>query len=247
MLPLRTQIETTMVYEFIAHISPGRSRIFALVKGAPNRLDAVTSLGADCVQLTDELAAELNEFLATRRESGLTAVLERLPAPVRQAVGQYVRIRCPDVLGAFNPYGPIDVLREAWFGPIDQELEDYVEGAYTIGLGVRMTNEVDEKGTVSWMVQVRSDEAMLPASAPLRSWPLPEGVTLLRTWPNSAADTGGVTAALAVAAAGSAEGRMVRVHTLFQSRDEDPDGGGTSQVVVEVFEAPIPSRDDERP
>lgn len=84
-----------MIRKFIAHTSPGKSRIFALTSGTPDYLEAVTSLGADDLHLTDKLVIELNDFLARRDESDLGSVLEAVPNPVRMAVNQFLKDRCP--------------------------------------------------------------------------------------------------------------------------------------------------------
>lgn len=237
-----------MIRKFVAHTSPGKSRIFALADGSPDYLEAVTSLGADDLHLTDKLVLELNDFLATRDEAELAAVLDALPNPVRMAINQFLKDRCAPAPGAFNLYGPLDVVREAYFGSVDDELEQYVSGAYMIGLGIRMTNERGEDGDVGWAIQLRSDEVMLPASAEKRAWALPEGVKLQRTWTDAEATRNVVREALTVADTAADKGQWVRVHTLFQSSSEDLEGAGGSSFVVDVFDAPIPlDEDDENP
>ncbi len=234
-----------MVYSFIAHTSPGRSRIFALCKDPSDRLEAVTTLGASDLHLTEEFVVGLNSFLADRDDTVLQAVLDRVPAPVAKAARQYLKENCASELGAFTGYGPIDVVREAvYFRQIDDELEEYLDGAYMIGFGIRMSNERRSDGDIAWVVQLRSDEVSVPASSEPRSWALPAEVQLLRTWTSEQplADLGPVRGALGVAEAASAEGRWVRVHTLLHSnRDVDFEGSGTSEFVVDVFDAPIPA------
>jgi hypothetical protein len=44
-----------MIHSFIAHTSPGRSRVFALVRRPGDELEAVTTLGAGDLHLTGEL------------------------------------------------------------------------------------------------------------------------------------------------------------------------------------------------
>lgn len=234
-----------MIRKFIAHTSPGKSRIFALADGSPDCLEAVTSLGAEDLHLTDKLVLELNDFLATRNEAELAAVLDALPNPVRMAVNQFLAGRCAPQPGAFNLYGPLEVVREAYFGGVDDEFEEYVSGAYMIGLGIRITNEQREDGRVSWTIQLLSDEVMLPASAELRGWALPEAVKVARTWIGAEAERNVVHEALALADAAGRTGQWVRVHTVYQSDDEDLESSGGSTFVVDVFDAPIPLDDDD--
>lgn len=229
-----------MIRSFIAHTSPGKSRIFALADGTPERLKAVTSLGADDLHLADELVTELNDYLAARDEAKLESVLEQLPNPVRIAARQFLADQCAPQLGAFNIYGPLEVVREAYFGPVGDELEAYVSGAFTIGLGIRLTNERRASGRVGWAIQLRSDEAMLPAGAETRAWALPEGVNLVRTWIGEEAEPNVVREALAVADTAAENGQWARAHTVFQSDDENLEGSGGSMFVVDVFDAPIP-------
>ncbi|MFE3144070.1 hypothetical protein [Streptomyces scopuliridis] len=238
-----------MVYSFIAHASPGRSRVFALHKDPHDRLEAVTTLGADDLHLTEEFVGALNGFLADRDDAVLLAVLDRVPAPVDMAARQYLKENCVSELGEFTGYGPVDVVREAvYFGGIDDDLEEYLDGAYMIGLGVRMSNERRSDGDVWWVLQLLSDEVSVPASAEPRTWALPVGARLLRTWTSEEplAGVGPVRGALDVAAAASAEGCWVRVHSLLRGDlDVEFEGNGTSEFVVDVFDAPIPLAESE--
>ncbi|MFJ6790360.1 hypothetical protein ACWQ06_26590 [Streptomyces angustmyceticus] len=241
---LRRDVRQEMIHSFIAHTSPGRSRVFALVKGPRDELEAVTTLRAGDLDMTGELVDALNCFLADRDEAALGETLDRVPKPVGMAAQQYLKNKCAPKLGAFTGFGPIDVVRSAvYFGKIDEELEDYLEGAYMIGLGIRMSNKYKSDGGVGWVVQLLNDEVSVPASAEPRTWALPAGVKLLQTW-TSMRLTGGigpVRGALNVAEDASAEGRSVRLHTLLHShRDVDFEGNGTSEFVVDVFDAPIP-------
>ncbi|MFE2846759.1 hypothetical protein ACFXKS_25005 [Streptomyces scopuliridis] len=241
---LRHSVRKTVVYSFIAHTSPGRSRVFALRKDPCDRLEAVTTLGGSDLHLTEELVGGLNSFLADRDDAVLQAVLDRVPGPVAMAAQQYLKENCASERGAFTGYGPIDVVREAvYFSRIDDELKEYLDGAYMIGLGIRMSNERSSDGDIAWVVQLRSDEVSVPASAEPRTWALPAEPQLLRTWTSEQplAGIGPVRSALDVAEAASAEGRWVRVHTLLHSNlDVDFEGNGASEFVVDVFDAPIP-------
>ncbi|GHH05013.1 hypothetical protein [Streptomyces rubradiris] len=236
-----------MVYSFIAHTSPARSRVFALVKEPHEQLEAVTALGAEDLHLTEELVGGLNSYLADRDDAALQAVLDRVPKAVSMAARQYLKERCAPELGAFTGYGPVDIVREAvYFHRLDDELREFLDGAYMIGLGIRMWNERRGDGDVNWVVQLRSDEVSVPASAEPRTWALPAGTRLVNTWTSQEplGNLGPVRGALVVAEAASAEGRRVRIHTLLRSdRDVDFEGNGTSEFVVDVFDAPIPMED----
>ncbi|MFJ8431973.1 hypothetical protein ACIQ9P_11820 [Kitasatospora sp. NPDC094019] len=233
-----------MVHSFIAHTSPGRCRVFALVKDPDDRLEVVTTLGAGDLHLSGELISALNDFLSDRDNAALQTVLDRAPSPVRMAVQQFLKDKCAPEAGTFTTYGPIDIVRHAvYFSRIDEELEDYLEGAYMIGLGIRMSNERGTDGDVGWVIQLLSDEVSVPASDEPRTWALPTEVKLLNTWTSKQplAGLGPVRSALKAAAGASAEGHWVRIHTLLHSdRDEDFEGSGTSEFVVDVFDAPIP-------
>ncbi|MBO7937469.1 hypothetical protein ABZX99_30520 [Streptomyces antibioticus] len=233
-----------MIHSFIAHVSPGRSRVFALIKDPRERLEVVTTLGAADLALSDDLVEALNGHLFDQKDPTLGSVLDRAPNPVRMAVRQYLQGMPTLELGTFTPYGPVGIVREAvYFGRIDDELEEYLDGAYMIGLGIRMSNERQADGGVGWVVQLRDDEVSVPASAEPRTWALPTDLKLLSNWTSEQplGGRGPVRSALEVAEAASREGRWVRIHTLLHSdRDEDYEGNGTSEFVVDVFDAPIP-------
>ncbi|MFF8401740.1 hypothetical protein ACF06P_08915 [Streptomyces sp. NPDC015684] len=218
--------------------------MFALVRRPGDELDAVLTLGSADLHLTEELVSALNSFLYDRDEKALGKVLDRVPKAVRMAAQQYLRDKCAPVMGAFTECGPVEAVREAvYFGRIDDEIEDYLEGAYTIGLGIRMSNERKSDGGVGWVIQLLSEEVSVPASAEPRTWAVPAGTKLVKTW-TSEQLTGGagpVRSALQVAEEATAQGRWVRIHTLLHSRyDVDFEGSGTSEFVVDVFDAPIP-------
>ncbi|MFJ2851225.1 MULTISPECIES: hypothetical protein [Streptomyces] len=217
--------------------------MFALVKNPGDELEAVTTLGAGDLHLTTQLVRVLNSYLYDRDDRALGEVLDRVPRAVRMAVQQYLKDKCAPVMGAFTDCGPVEVVREAvFFGGIDEELEEYLEGAYTIGLGIRMSNERQRDG-IRWVIQLLDDEVSVPASATPRTWALPEGAKLARTWTSKQRDNGAgpVRGALQVAADATDQGRWVRVHTLLHSHyDVDFEGSGTSEFVVDVFDSPVP-------
>ena len=120
------------------------------------------------------------------------------------AAQQYLKSESAPVLGAFTGFGPVDVVREAvYFRGIDDELEEHLEGAYMIGLGVRISNERSTDGDVWWVLQLLSDEVSVPASAEPRTWELPTEVKLLQTWTSTrrSEGSGPVRGALNVAEA----------------------------------------------
>ncbi|MGW4562021.1 hypothetical protein ACWEN3_06285 [Streptomyces sp. NPDC004561] len=201
------------------------------------------TLGVGDLHLTEELVDALNGFLANRDDKALEVVLNRVPKAVRMATQQYLKEKCPPMPGAFTGFGPIDVVRPAvYFRDIDDELEEYLEAAYMIGLGIRMSNEQDSEGDVEWVVQLLSDEVSVPASAEPRTWELPAEAKLLQTWTSKqrTGPVGPVRGAFNVAEEASAQGHWVRIHTLLHSdRDVDFEGNGTSEFVVDVFDAPI--------
>ena len=236
-----------MIRQFLAHTSPGKSRVFALADGAPERLEAVTSLGAADLHLTGELVRSLNNYLTDRDEVSVGSVLARLPGAVRVAVSHFLATRCASEQGLVTP-SALEVVREAFFGPVDDELARYIGAAYTLGLGIRMTNLRDQDGEVAWSIQLRKEEVMLPASAETRAWALPEGVRLLRTWTDAEAEQNVVFEALAVADAAAKSGRWARLHTVFQSDSDNLEGPGSSAFVVDAFDALVPpDEEDETP
>ncbi|GAA4456541.1 hypothetical protein [Phytohabitans houttuyneae] len=229
-----------MVYPFLAHRSPSKSRIFALVRADEDRLEAVTTLGAADVDATDGLVSALNSYLADRDEESLRAVVDRLPEAVRIAVRNFLRERCAFELGAFTAYGPIDDIRLCYFSRADEEFIRYLESAYMIGLGIRVTNELGSSGNVDWEVQLRSEEVFVPASAEPRAWALPQA-PVLRTWTSAETRRDPVLSAVAVARGASDDGYWVRLHTIAKGDGEiEMESSSTSTFVVDVFEAPIP-------
>ncbi|MGW4464732.1 hypothetical protein [Micromonospora sp. NPDC004704] len=236
-----------MVYQFLAHRSPSKSRIFALIRATDDHLEAVTTLGAADAAVTDDLVSALNIYLADRAEKPLHVVLDRLPDAVRIAVQNFVRERCVFELGAFTNYGPVDNIRLSYFDGADDQFIQYLEAAYTVGLGIRATNELSGTGNVGWEVELRSDEVFVPGSAEPRTWPLPDGIPVLRTWTSQESPGESVVKAVTIAMTASDDGRYVRLHTLIRGGGEtEMTNGATSEFVVDIFDAPIPpSADDE--
>ena len=69
-----------------------------------------------------------------------------------------------------------------YFSALDDELEEHIEGAYNLGFGIRLTNEVDRQGLVGWVLELFAEEEFVPAGEGVRTWPLPSDVPLLKTW-----------------------------------------------------------------
>ncbi|WP_189158378.1 hypothetical protein [Lentzea pudingi] len=230
------------ISQFLAHKSPGKSRLFALDSGETDHLVAVTALSSSDLDLTDDLVGELNEFLFARAPGPLEKVLERVPDAVRMAVRRFLNEQCPPMPERFSWYGPIENLRLSYFSRLDAELERHVASAYWLGLGLRLENQIEEDGRTGWEFELMTAQAFVPGSVEPRSWYLPTGVELVRTW-TSRESTGGdpVRAALTVARAQAELGRWVRVHAVEHGAGDDPhESATTSELVVDIFDAPAP-------
>lgn len=234
-----------MIREFLAHTSPGRSRIFAIDDERQHALETVTTLGTQDLHLTESLLTELNSFLVTRNDDDLETVAQ-LPSAVQIAVRNFLKQRCSaPATGMVGVYGPLEQIRLAYFSD-GSALRDYLDGAYMIGLGVRMTNEVDTDGEIGWEVVLLNEEAFVPAGADPRSWSLPPDVPLLSTWTSHGSRGNPIGSALTVATRASSEGHWVRLHTFEHGSSDDPlQGESTSEVRVDVFDAPIPLGEEE--
>jgi hypothetical protein len=219
------------IREFLAHSTPGKSRVFAIDSDRPQFLEAVTSLGADDLHRTDELLDGLNFFLITRDEDALGKLLTEFPEAVRVGVRDFLAHRCPPPpLGSFGEYGPIEQVRLIYLGG-GEDLEEFVQAAYLVGLGIRLSNEVD-KGGVGWRLELLNEEAFVPAGAEPRTWALPASTPLLSTWISKFAKGDAVTEAVELAVEASADGHWVRLHTFEHD--------GRSELRVDVFDVPPP-------
>lgn len=234
------------IERFIAHQTPAKARVFALTNVSDYALQAVTTLSGDHTRFTAELVDALNLRIFEKQVEGLNGVLERLPGPVQTSIRRFF-----DDVGAPDPYsytemGPIKVVREFYFGDRSKELLDFLEAAYMIGLGVRISNEIDGDGDIGWNFELRSEEAFVPAGADPRSWPLPGGRRSIRAW-TSREPTGGdpARAALTIAREASKQNKYVRVHTFACGISDDPSDMITSEIAVDVFDAPIPLMEGE--
>lgn len=218
------------VREFLAHKTPGKSRVFAIDSDQPQFLEAVTSLGADDVHRTDDLLDGLNFFLITRDEDDLGKLLTELPEAVRVGVQDFVAARCPTPPpGAFGELGPIEQVQDFYVDGDD--VEKFVRAAFLVGLGVRLTNEVDA-GEIGWHFELLSGEAFVPPGLDPRTWELPEGTPLLSTWSSRFAKGDPVSAAAELALDAGAGGHWVRLHTF--------EVDGVSELRVDVFDVPPP-------
>ncbi|GAA3739030.1 hypothetical protein HDA32_005219 [Spinactinospora alkalitolerans] len=234
------------IERFVAHHSPSKARIFALTNEGEHDLEAVTTLSADHTALAGELVDALNFHLFERDEDELTSVLDQLPDPVQTAVRRFLHEAGPPAPGDYTDMGPISTVRQIYFSDSPEDVIEFLDAAYMIGFGVRVANEIRSDGETGWEFQMRSEESFVPATAEPRSWPLPEGLPLIRTW-TSKEPTGGhpAGAAFAVARKASLEGRYVRIHTLSHGDSSDAEGTATSEFVVDVFDAPLPNEEAE--
>jgi hypothetical protein len=236
-------VATTTVREFLVHKSPSKCRVYALRRGGIDTLELVTTLGGGHLQHTDELLAELNDFLLTRNDERLTAVCGRLPDAVQIAVRTFVDTQCAAELGEFSPWAPIDPVREMYFDDQTPDFEDMLSAAYLVGLGIRVSNNLDEDGEIEWTVELFDSNAVVAADAEPRTWALPTGVRLDHTWTSQQMAGDPVVNAVAEARRASAAGHWVRLHSI---EHDDPDNPGTStdELVVDIFDAPIPASEE---
>lgn len=218
------------IREFLAHKTPGKSRVFAIDGDRPQFLEAVTSLGADDLHRTDDLLDGLNFFLITRDDNDLAKLLGDFPDAVRLGVLEFVAARCPaPPPGAFGELGPIEQVQVFYVD--EEDVEKFVQAAFLVGLGVRLSNETDA-GEIGWHFELLSGEAFVPLGTDPRTWELPAGTPLLSTWSSRFAKGDPVSAAVEVALAASADDHWVRLHTF--------EIDGTSEIRVDVFDVPIP-------
>lgn len=168
-----------------------------------------------------------------------------VPLPVQTEVRRFLHdADDPDPCG-YTELGPIDVVREFYFSDGSREIAEFLDAALMIGMGVRVSNEVDSDGVIDWRFELRSEEAFVPASAEPRSWLLPEGLRSISTW-TSRESTGGdpVRAALRIAQEAARQGRYVRIHTFACGASDDLDDTLTSEIAVDVLDAPAPLAQD---
>lgn len=219
------------IREFLAHATPGKSRVFAIDTDEPQSLEAVTSLGAADAHRTDDLLDRLNVYLVTRDDTALEELLGDLPEAVRIAVRDFLARRCPaPPPGAFGEFGPVERVRLMYLDGND--LEEFVQAAYLVGLGVRLTNEADSRGRVGWELELLTEEPVVAPGAEARTWALPDATPLSFTWISKYAKGHVVTNAVEVALEAGAEGSWVRLHTF--------DHNGASEIRVDVFDVPPP-------
>ncbi|MBB4907797.1 hypothetical protein [Actinophytocola algeriensis] len=225
------------VREFLAHRTPGKSRVFAIDTDEPQSLDAVTSLGADDLHRTDSLLDGLNVYLITRDETDLASRLADFPEAVRIGVRDFLARRCapPPPLGAFGQFGPVERVRLMYLDGDD--LEEFVRAAFLVDLGIRLSNEADARGRIDWELELLTEEAVVAPGAEARTWVLPGSAPLSFTWISKFAKGDAVTNAVEAALEASAEGSWVRLHTFEHD--------GTSEIRVDVFDVPPPVVDQD--
>lgn len=218
------------VREFLAHKTPGKSRVFAIDTDEPQFLEAVTTLGADDLHRTDSLLDGLNVHLLTRDENDLDELLAAFPDAVRIGVRDFLTRRCPaPPPGVFGEFGPVERVRLMYLDGDD--VEEYVQAAYLVDLGIRVTNEADARGRVDWELELLTEEATVAPGAEPRTWALPDA-PLLFTWISKYAKGNAVTNAVEVALEASADGHWVRLHTFEHN--------GAGELRVDVFDVPPP-------
>ncbi|WP_017600953.1 hypothetical protein [Nocardiopsis lucentensis] len=234
------------IERFVAHHTPTKARIFALTIDSNRGLQAVTTLSGAQTQLTEDLVDALNLRLFEGREDDMNGVLERLPEPVQTAARRFFHDAGKPDPHRYTDMGPISVVRHLYFTDNPEELVEFLDAAYMMGFGVRVSNEVQSDGDIGWSFEMRSEEVFVPASAEPRSWPLPEDMQAIRTW-TSREPTGGhpARAAFAIAHEASQHGRYVRIHTFAHGSSDDPEDTLTSEFAVDVFDAPIPPSEEE--
>jgi len=235
-----------VINRYFTHESPTKSRIFALRGERDDELEVVTTLGADDVSKTAALLAALNDLETNATTEALEGVLAVLPQAVNTAVRRHVAVgedRAPEPRTTPNTTASIRLM---YFSALDDELEEHIEGAYNLGLGIRLTNEVDRGGQVGWSLELFAEEEFVPAGKSVRTWPLPSGAPLLKTWTSERSGIRGpwlpvVAEAVGLASDASRQGRWVRVHTVLHGDGPDEfDGTSTSEFVVDIFDAAIP-------
>ncbi len=238
------------IRKFVAHKTPSKCRIFAVDREDPTQLVAVTKLGPSDLHVTDKLVSKLNTMLYGGDEAGYSALLEQLPDPVRLAVQAFLREHCANDDKDPWPFpDSADRVRLTYFaGPYGKEdLRDYLEGAYMIGLGIRVSNFVaryDGDDEIEWRVELFRDEPAATNDTDPRAWELPDGAPLLSTWTSSGKGHP-VANALRIAHEASEAGRWVRIHTFEREQNDEVGAGAVSEFAVDIFDAPIPVSPDD--
>ena len=233
------------VRKFVAYRSAGKSKIFALTQGPVEALEAVTSLGSDDARMTDDLVRELNFFLIERDEKSLDAVLSRFPNAVQMAVRAFLSEWCQPQLGMMSIFGAVEPLRSIHVDN-DHEFREFVDAAYLLGLGVEAWNEISSDGDAWWAVQFSTAEPFVRASEGGRAWLPPENARLASTWTSRDHKKGNIIDhAVQIAQAATSRGKWAYLHTFEKSDDERTDGHTVSEIVVDVFDASIPTSSDE--
>ncbi|HWO60179.1 MAG TPA: hypothetical protein VNO31_09120 [Umezawaea sp.] len=227
------------VRRFLAHKNSGKSRLFAV---RHDTLEAVTTLGVGDVERTDDIVRALDVYLSVRDEVALEEALRGLPDAVLLAIRGYLRSRATPEPGTFGPNGLVEVVRRARFPLESGTIEQYLSGAYVIGLGIRVENLVDDRDRHRWAVVLLNGMPFVPMGGEARAWRLPDGSRVEAEWIKGDAPGRQVPAALTAARKAAAAGRRVRIHTYLQGDGKHwLDGAMTTSAVVDVFNEPPPT------
>jgi hypothetical protein len=232
---------TMTIRQFVAHREAAGSRLFAVDRDGADRLEAVAVLGSADVERTDELVGALDLYLSMRDESALENSLRGLPDAVVLPIREFLRSRCPREPGTFGPWGFLTQVRRSYLAARPRTVEEYLSGAFVVGLGIRAEKAVDEHDVARWDVVLLSGLPFVPRGGGGRAWPPPDGSRVDSTWIRGTAPGQQIPAALAVAEEAAALGKRVRVHTYQQGDGEHwLDGAMSTEVVVDVFAEPPP-------
>lgn len=229
------------VRRFLAHKNSGKSRLFAVDHDGVDTLEAVTTLGAGDADRVDELVRALDLYLSTRDPDVLEQGLRGLPDAVVLAVRGFLRSRCAPEPGSFGPHGFVEPIRRSRFPLDSRTVEDHLRGAFQIGLGLRVENDVDHRGQRGWAVVILTEHPFVPVNGGRRAWPLPDGSRVDSEWIRGRAPGRQIPDALAVAREAADAGKRARIHTYLKGDGEHwLDGAMTVEVVVDVFAEPPP-------
>ncbi|MCS7477228.1 hypothetical protein ACFFQW_12730 [Umezawaea endophytica] len=230
------------IRQFLVHADASGSRLFAVDHGEVDRLDVVAEWGPGEVARADDVVRVLDLYLALRDEGGLEDGLRGLPDVVLRSIREFLRSRCAPEPGAFGPGGFIVPVRRARFRLEAATIDEYLSGAYAVGLGIRVENGVDERHGPHWDVVLLNRMPFVPADGGARAWALPDGSRVESEWVVGEAPGRQVPVALDSARRAVARDKRVRIHTYLQGDGEHwLDGAMTTSVVVDVFDEPAPA------
>lgn len=237
--------DRTQVRQFVVHKSASKHRIFA-VQNWTDQLEAVTTLDPTVDELmADRLATVLNEALATSDLSSFKPMLDQLPEPVKLSVTAFFQSHTSTEPGDITSFGaPVYFIRLAYISD-EEELEYQMSAAYDLGIGARIHNTTNDADTTVWVLELRTDPGFAPLGQAARSWPLPADARLLHTWTSEHAGNDPTAAAMAVARQANGEGHLTRLHIVERATDGGPHPRESLEWVVDVFDTPVPTEEDE--